>query len=68
MAGGLAMAMVLAMALQLCGSILAAIAAVGTIMMPKIDDEGYPKPFVIVLAASATLLEALIPFKCCNTL
>ena len=61
--GGLAMAMVLAMAFfaAFCGSILAAITAVGTIMMPKMIDEGYPKPFVIVLAASAALLEALIP-------
>ena len=60
--GGLAMAMVLAMAFfaAFCGSILAAITAVGTIMMPKMIDEGYPKPFVIVLAASAALLEALI--------
>ena len=44
-----------------CGSILAAITAVGTIMMPKMLEQGYPKPFVIVLAASAALLEALIP-------
>jgi C4-dicarboxylate transporter DctM subunit len=44
-----------------CGSILAAITAVGTIMMPKMIEQGYPKPFVIVLAASAALLEALIP-------
>ena len=44
-----------------CGSILAAITAVGTIMMPKMIEAGYPKPFVIVLAASAALLEALIP-------
>jgi C4-dicarboxylate transporter DctM subunit len=44
-----------------CGSILAAITAVGTIMMPKMIEQGYPKPFVVVLAASAALLEALIP-------
>ena len=44
-----------------CGSILAAITAVGTIMMPKMIEQGYPKSFVIVLAASAALLEALIP-------
>jgi tripartite ATP-independent transporter DctM subunit len=44
-----------------CGSILAAITAVGTIMMPKMLEQGYPRPFVIVLAASAALLEALIP-------
>ena len=29
--------------------------------MPKMLEQGYPKPFVIVLAASAALLEALIP-------
>ena len=45
---------------RLCGSILAAITAVGTIMMPKMLEQGYPKPFVIVLAASAAL-SALIP-------
>ena len=61
--GGLGIAMVIAMAFfaAFCGSILAAITAVGTIMMPKMLEQGYPKPFVIVLAASAALLEALIP-------
>lgn len=61
--GGLGIAMVIAMGFfaAFCGSILAAITAVGTIMMPKMLDQGYPKPFVIVLAASAALLEALIP-------
>jgi len=44
-----------------CGSILAAITAVGTIMIPQMVQQGYPKPFVIVLAASAAFLEALIP-------
>ena len=61
--GGLGIAMVVAMGFfaAFCGSILAAITAVGTIMMPKMIEEGYPKPFVIVLAASAALLESLIP-------
>ncbi len=61
--GGLGIAMVIAMGFfaAFCGSILAAITAVGTIMMPKMIEAGYPKPFVIVLAASAALLEALIP-------
>ena len=61
--GGLGIAMVIAMGFfaAFCGSILAAITAVGTIMMPKMLDQGYPRPFVIVLAASAALLEALIP-------
>ena len=30
-------------------------------MIPKMVEQGYPKPFVIVLAASAAFLEALIP-------
>ena len=61
--GGLGIAMVIAMGFfaAFCGSILAAITAVGTIMMPKMIEEGYPKPFVIVLAASAALLAAVIP-------
>ena len=63
LAGGLGIAMILAMGFfaAFCGSILAAITAVGTIMIPKMVDQGYPKPFVIVLAASAAFLEALIP-------
>jgi tripartite ATP-independent transporter DctM subunit len=61
--GGLGIAMILAMGFfaAFCGSILAAITAIGTIMIPKMVDQGYPKPFVIVLAASAAFLEALIP-------
>ena len=61
--GGLGLAMVISMGFfaAFCGSILAAITAVGTIMMPKMIEAGYPKPFVVVLAASAALLEALIP-------
>ena len=61
--GGLGIAMVISMGFfaAFCGSILAAITAVGTIMMPKMIDAGYPKPFVVVLAASSALLEALIP-------
>ena len=61
--GGLGIAMVLAMGFfaAFCGSILAAITAVGTIMIPQMVKQGYPKPFVIVLAASAAFLEALIP-------
>ena len=61
--GGLGIAMILAMGFfaAFCGSILAAITAVGTIMIPQMVDQGYPKPFVIVLAASAAFLEALIP-------
>ncbi|MCY3879987.1 MAG: TRAP transporter large permease [Rhodobacteraceae bacterium] len=61
--GGLGLAMILAMGFfaAFCGSILAAITAIGTIMIPQMVDQGYPKPFVIVLAASAAFLEALIP-------
>ena len=61
--GGLGIAMVISMGFfaAFCGSLLAAITAVGTIMMPKMIEAGYPKPFVVVLAASAALLEALIP-------
>jgi len=61
--GGLGIAMILAMGFfaAFCGSILAAITAIGTIMIPKMVEQGYPKPFVIVLAASAAFLEALIP-------
>ncbi len=61
--GGLGIGMVLAMGFfaAFSGSILAAITAVGTIMMPKMIEEGYPTPFVVVLAASAALMESLIP-------
>lgn len=61
--GGLGVAMVLAMGFfaAFCGSILAAITAIGTILMPRMVEEGYPKPFVVVLAAMAALLEGLIP-------
>lgn len=61
--GGLGIAMILAMGFfaAFCGSILAAITAIGTIMIPQMVDQGYPKPFVIVLAAAAAFLEALIP-------
>ena len=61
--GGLGLSMILAMGFfaAFCGSILAAITAIGTIMIPKMVEQGYSKPFVIVLAASAAFLEALIP-------
>ena len=61
--GGLGISMILAMGFfaAFCGSILAAITAIGTIMIPQMVQQGYPKPFVIVLAASAAFLEALIP-------
>lgn len=61
--GGLGVAMVLAMAFfaAFCGSILAAITAIGTILMPRMVSAGYSKPFVAVLAAAAALLEGVIP-------
>lgn len=61
--GGLGIAMVLTMGFfaAFCGSILAAISAVGTILMPVMIERGYPRPFVVVLAAAAGLLETLIP-------
>lgn len=61
--GGLGVAMILTMGFfsAFSGSILAAITAVGTIMMPEMFRNGYPKPFTVVLAASAGLIDALIP-------
>ncbi len=61
--GGLGLAMILAMGFfaAFCGSILAAITAIGTIMIPKMVEQGYGKPFAITLAASAAFLESLIP-------
>jgi C4-dicarboxylate transporter DctM subunit len=61
--GGLGVAMVLTMGFfaAFCGSILAAITAVGTIMMPEMIAKGYPRSFTVLLAAASGLLESLIP-------
>lgn len=61
--GGLGIAMVLTMGFfgALCGSILAAIVAVGTIMIPVMVEKGYPRPFVAALAAASGFLDTLIP-------
>jgi tripartite ATP-independent transporter DctM subunit len=61
--GGLGIAMVLTMGFfgALCGSILAAIVAVGTIMVPIMVEKGYPRSFVAALAACSGFLDALIP-------
>jgi len=61
--GGLGIAMIITMGFfaAFCGSILAAITAVGSIMLPEMKKNGYPPAFSVVLAASAGLLEALIP-------
>jgi C4-dicarboxylate transporter DctM subunit len=61
--GGLGIAMVLTMGFfgALCGSILAAIVAVGTIMVPVMVEKGYPRAFVAALAACSGFLDILIP-------
>ena len=61
--GGLGVAMVLAIGIfsAISGSILASIVAIGGVMMKPMIEKGYPKPFVIVLAATAALIDALIP-------
>jgi tripartite ATP-independent transporter DctM subunit len=61
--GGLGIAMVLTMGFfgALCGSILAAIVAIGSIMIPIMEEKGYPKAFVAALACCAGSLDAMIP-------
>ncbi len=61
--GGLGIAMVLTMGFfgALCGSILAAIVAVGTIMIPVMVERGYNRSFVAALAACSGFLDTLIP-------
>lgn len=61
--GGLGIAMVLTMGFfgALCGSILAAIVAVGTIMVPVMVEKGYNRSFVAALAACSGFLDTLIP-------
>ena len=61
--GGLAVALILSIGVfsAISGSILASIVAIGSVLMPPMIKEGYPKPFVIVLAATAALIDALIP-------
>jgi len=61
--GGLGIAMVLTMGFfgALCGSILAAIVAVGTIMIPVMVEKGYNRAFVAALAACSGFLDTLIP-------
>ena len=61
--GGLGVAMIFAIAIfsAISGSILASIVAIGGVLMKPMIDKGYPKSFVIVLAATAALMDALIP-------
>lgn len=61
--GGMAVALILAIGVfsAISGSILASIVAIGSVMMPPMIRNGYPKPFVVVLTAAAALIDALIP-------
>lgn len=61
--GGLGIALILSIAIfsAISGSILASIVAIGSVLMKPMIEKGYPKPFVIVLAATAALMDALIP-------
>lgn len=61
--GGMAVALILAIGIfsAISGSILASIVAIGSVMMPPMIEKGYPKPFIVVLTASAALIDALIP-------
>ena len=61
--GGLGMAMILSIAIfsAISGSILASIVAIGGVLMKPMIEKGYPRAFVIVLAATAALMDALIP-------
>ncbi len=61
--GGLALVMVLSMGLfgAINGSILAAIIAIGSVLLPLMEEHGYPRPFIAALAAGSAGLESLIP-------
>jgi len=61
--GGLGIALILSIAIfsAISGSILASIVAIGGVLMKPMIEQGYPRPFVIVLAATAALMDALIP-------
>jgi len=61
--GGLALVMVLSMGLfgAINGSILAAIIAIGTVLLPLMEERGYPRAFIAALAAGSAGLESLIP-------
>ncbi len=61
--GGLGIAMVLAMGFfgAMCGSILAAIVAIGGVMIPMMVKQGYNRAFIAALAACAGTIDGLIP-------
>ncbi|OPL07601.1 MAG: C4-dicarboxylate ABC transporter permease [delta proteobacterium ML8_F1] len=43
------------------GSAIATVAAIGTIMIPAMEEQGYPKPFATALTAAAGVLGTIIP-------
>ena len=45
----------------LCGSPVAALVAVGGIMMPALEEDGYSKEFAATLCAGSCMLSAMIP-------
>ncbi len=61
--GGMALALILSIGVfsAISGSILASIVAIGSVLMPAMVRNGYPRPFVVVLTAAAALIDALIP-------
>lgn len=61
--GGLCLVAVVASAAfgALCGSILAAIVAIGAVMLPRMEKEGYPLAFSTSLIAVSGILSILIP-------
>jgi len=61
--GGLAIVMVLSMGFfgAINGSILAAIIAIGAVMLPMMEEQGYSRPLIAALAASSAGLDTLIP-------
>lgn len=61
--GGLAIALVLTMGFfgAMCGSILAAIVAIGAVFIPLMVEKGYPKGFCAALVAASAGLDSLIP-------
>ena len=46
----------------------AAITAVGTIMMPKMIEQGYPTPFVRSRSICCSIRGIDTSFQCCNTI
>lgn len=61
--GGIAATLVMSIAFfgSICGSILAAIVAIGGIMIPMMVKQGYSKAFAAALCAAVAGIDALIP-------